>query len=403
MNTVQQAFGSNLAQELIQSYDGSNLVADSQQDLVGERYLAEQIRLIQEQQRTTSVLDKWGHLLYEGEKDYVSASKSQIPPLNLEEQNYTSSVTLERKHNQDQADYLHQLQKIQEQQKQQFFRQQQLQEQIDQQQLRHSQSQNLVHSNSYQRAASAASTMPTGYVHSQSGLNGRTLSDIKLSQLKANQLATAQYRAQYEAQMESMTKAEAIAHAYAQAQAEIASQNEAFQSEAYAQIQQEQEQQEFEEEEQQEQENFRISYSRQSVEQARSSQIGNKLKKSFSGQQQQATASTKLSSSNLKSITIDAYNSPQFREMLEQLTKPLTIAPEQVNYPPEWPSQDKISTSQKIWNLKLIFDLFIILDLLAEPIYIPAPNPIVIPAPNILHLQNYNEPNLRKNNFNESN
>lgn len=349
MNTVQQAFGSNLAQELIQSYDGSNLVADSQQDLVGERYLAEQIRLIQEQQRTTSVLDKWGHLLYEGEKDYISASKSEIPPLNLDEQNYTSSVTLERHQNQDQSDYLLQLQQIQEQQRQQLFRQQQLQEHIEQQQLRHSQSQNLVHSNSYQRAASAASTLPTGYIHSQSGLNGRTLSDIKLSQSKANQLATAQYRAQYEAQMEAMTKAEVIAQAYAQAQSEIANQNEAIQSETYAQIQQEQEQEQQEyEEEQQEQENLRMSYSRQSVEQAHNSQIGNKLKKSLSGQQQQATASTKFSNSNLKSITIDAYNSPQFREMLEQLTKPLTIAPEQVNYPPEWPSQDKISKLSKI-------------------------------------------------------
>jgi hypothetical protein len=30
----------------------------------------------------------------------------------------------------------------------------------------------------------------------------------------------------------------------------------------------------------------------------------------------------------------------------------------------------------------------IIIDLLAEPIYIPAPQPIVIPAPNIITLQN---------------
>lgn len=73
MNTVQQAFGSNLANELIKTYEGSNLVSDSQQDLVGDKYLAEQIRMIQEQQKTTSILDKWGHLLYEGERDYKSA------------------------------------------------------------------------------------------------------------------------------------------------------------------------------------------------------------------------------------------------------------------------------------------------------------------------------------------
>lgn len=73
LNTVQQAFGSNLANELIKTYEGSNLVSDSQQDLVGDKYLAEQIRMIQEQQKTTSILDKWGHLLYEGERDYKSS------------------------------------------------------------------------------------------------------------------------------------------------------------------------------------------------------------------------------------------------------------------------------------------------------------------------------------------
>jgi hypothetical protein len=69
LHAVQQAFGSNLAQELIKTYDGSNLTADSQQDLVGDRYLAKQIEIIQHQQKTSSILDKWSHLLYEGEKE----------------------------------------------------------------------------------------------------------------------------------------------------------------------------------------------------------------------------------------------------------------------------------------------------------------------------------------------
>ena len=43
-------------------------MSDSQQDLVGERYLAEQIKLIEQQQKNSSVLNKWSHLLYEGEK-----------------------------------------------------------------------------------------------------------------------------------------------------------------------------------------------------------------------------------------------------------------------------------------------------------------------------------------------
>lgn len=77
MNAVQQAFGSNLAQELIKTYDGSNLTADSQQDLVGDRYLAKQIEIIQHQQKTSSILDKWSHLLYEGEKDESSDTTSR--------------------------------------------------------------------------------------------------------------------------------------------------------------------------------------------------------------------------------------------------------------------------------------------------------------------------------------
>lgn len=78
LSTVQQAFGSNLANELIKTYEGSNLVSDSQQDLVGDKYLAEQIRMIQEQQKTTSILDKWGHLLYEGERDYKSSTSAGV-------------------------------------------------------------------------------------------------------------------------------------------------------------------------------------------------------------------------------------------------------------------------------------------------------------------------------------
>ncbi|CAF0784835.1 unnamed protein product [Brachionus calyciflorus] len=373
LNTVQQAFGSNLAQELIQSYDGSNLVADSQQDLVGERYLAEQIRLIQEQQRTTSVLDKWSHLLYEGERDYQSASKTEIPPLNLNEQYENRSVSnysllLEQQQAQQQAQYIQQLQQIQQQQRLQLIKQQQqLQEQSEQQKLRKSTSQNLA--SSYQRVASAAS-QSSGYVHSQSGLNGRTMSDLRLTQFKANELATAQYRAQYEAQLEAMTQAEVIAQAYAQAQAE---------AEAYAQARAHHHFQEQEHVEEQEQEpepepeqfqNLTRVLSRQSNNQV------NQLRKSSSlvqqqqqhEQERQQQVSPKFTSANLNQVTIDAYNSPEFREMLEQLTKPLTIPPEQVNYPPEWPSQEKIN-------------------LLAEPIYIPAPQPIVIPAPNILTLQ----------------
>lgn len=60
-------------------------------------------------------------------------------------------------------------------------------------------------------------------------------------------------------------------------------------------------------------------------------------------EQQPQSFLPQLSSNNLKSITLEAYNSPQFKAMLEQLSKPISVPPEQINYPPEWPSQDKIS------------------------------------------------------------
>ena len=62
------------------SYDGSTLVADSQQDLIGDKYLAEQIRQINEDNKNKSILDKWGHLLYKGEdeKNYTSAFDQPI-------------------------------------------------------------------------------------------------------------------------------------------------------------------------------------------------------------------------------------------------------------------------------------------------------------------------------------
>ena len=74
MQTVQAAFP-KVAQKIFNSYEGSNIIADSQQDLIGDRYLAEQIRQINEENKKKSILDKWSHLLYEGEdeKSYISS------------------------------------------------------------------------------------------------------------------------------------------------------------------------------------------------------------------------------------------------------------------------------------------------------------------------------------------
>jgi hypothetical protein len=70
LQAIKQAFGTNLTSKLLETYDGSQIVVDNQQDLIGERYIAEQIRAVNASK--TSVIDRYAHLLYEGEKDDTS-------------------------------------------------------------------------------------------------------------------------------------------------------------------------------------------------------------------------------------------------------------------------------------------------------------------------------------------
>ena len=49
-----------------------------------------------------------------------------------------------------------------------------------------------------------------------------------------------------------------------------------------------------------------------------------------------------LPNSDLKSVTIDSYNSPEFKAMLERILKPVTIPIEHTNMPPDWPTPEKI-------------------------------------------------------------
>jgi hypothetical protein len=142
-------------------------VSDSQQDLIGERYLAEQIRLIQEQQKTTSILDKWSHLLYEGEKDYRSQSEQPVPPLNVE--NLRS-----RNGSASQFSLIQQQQPVASQ-------------------IRLSQSGNLATSSSNQRLLTQVLSGGV-HSHSQSGLNSRTLSEIRIQEGLVQEPAAHEYR-----------------------------------------------------------------------------------------------------------------------------------------------------------------------------------------------------------------
>lgn len=59
----------NVAGQILNAYEGAQLMTDSKQDLVGEKYLAEQIKMVNEENKKKSILDKWSHLLYEGEDE----------------------------------------------------------------------------------------------------------------------------------------------------------------------------------------------------------------------------------------------------------------------------------------------------------------------------------------------
>lgn len=71
----------NVAGQILNSYEGAQLVTDSKQDLVGEKYLAEQIRMVNEENKKKSILDKWSHLLYEGEDErtYQTSATTTAP------------------------------------------------------------------------------------------------------------------------------------------------------------------------------------------------------------------------------------------------------------------------------------------------------------------------------------
>lgn len=375
LNAVHQAFGLNLAKELIKTYDGSNLVSDSQQDLIGERYLAEQIRLIQEQQKTTSILDKWSHLLYEGENP--SEQQIQHDDTTLADETTNSHYNIMQNH---------QIKKIK---------------------------------------TGASSPGGGGNTRLQSNQRylsqSRTLSEAHIQQNEGGCL-------DYDSQMRELAQLRAIEEARQMAKQAVSSvsTNSHFQKQ-YSNYEHEQSHHhhhfdQYHDETEPDQQSVMYQqvvdqqslYDQQSVanndeyqtmkqfeemnfnmpinsnadlndetQHIKSANSFRGSKSKFStvsggggnddddddgGGQQPNSYLPRLSSSHLNTVSIEDYNTPQFRNMLDQLMKPIILPPEHVNYPADWPSQDKIN-------------------LLAEPIYIPAPLPIVIPAPNIITLQ----------------
>ncbi len=70
------------SKKIIDTYDGSSIVTDTNQTLVGEEYYAKQIAEIKERNKT-SFLTKWNHLLYQGDETYVPSIATPLPHINF--------------------------------------------------------------------------------------------------------------------------------------------------------------------------------------------------------------------------------------------------------------------------------------------------------------------------------
>lgn len=70
----------NVADEILKTnYDGSDLIADNTQDLVGEKYLEQQIKKVNEENRKKSILDSYNYMLYEG--DHTRRLENKVYPI----------------------------------------------------------------------------------------------------------------------------------------------------------------------------------------------------------------------------------------------------------------------------------------------------------------------------------
>jgi len=223
-----------------------------QQDLIGERYLAEQIKLIEQQQKDNSVLKKWSHLLYEGEKCEVDG---KIGLTTVVESVKTSQVNMNNPNN-----------------------------------------------------MSAAET--------QEIIIDNILEMVRANESFQEKLEDEDYNAKVEAELQRAIEAA---------------------RKKSVQLLKEKSSNHIEETVRE----FRdaSSYRRSEV-----GFTGNYLRRSNSNQyaQQPAEYLPQLSSSNLNSVSLEAYNSPQFKLMLDQMMKPMEIPVEETILPGEWPSAEKI-------------------------------------------------------------
>jgi len=320
LTAIEQAFGKNLSSKLLTTYDGSAIRTDTQQDLIGEKYLEEQIKRAHDYQKKNSVVDRYSHLLYEGDKAYKSNSRDDIKA-------YAQSSSFAN------------LKPIQQQE---FV--------LQQSKLQPSSSNLFSSSSKLVPSSSRVGIQPQASQTNVQAPISKHASNAHLTTLQDQINALQQEKLALEREQQERI-------AYEQALREMAiKQNQIEREQLKQQIQ--------------------ALEAQQKKAATAAAAAPNASSSSFHRHSQ----SSKLNSSSsidahLKSVTIDAYNDPNFKALLDQISKPLNVPAEKIELPAQWPSDGS-------------------LEHLADPIIIPAPEPIVISAPDLIRItENYQNSN----------
>ena len=302
---------------MLTTYDGSAIVTDTQQDLIGEKYLEEQIKRAHDYQKKNSVIDRYSHLLYEGDKNYKSNSRDDIKA-------YAQSTSFASLKPVQQQEFVLSQTKLQPSSSNLF-----------------SSSSKLVPSSS--RVAVQPQVAQTVYQPqvAQTVYQGsKPESSTNLSSLQ-DQISALQN------EKIALERAQQERIAYEQALREMAiRQGQAEKDQLKRQIE------------------ALVAQQKASTSSftpaAGATTAANASSSSFNNHRQSSklNSSSSINAAHLKSVTIDAYNDPNFKALLDQISKPLNVPAEKIELPAQWPSDGSLG-KKKINFCMLILKILI--------------------------------------------
>ena len=311
---------------MLTTYDGSAIVTDTQQDLIGEKYLEEQIKRAHDYQKKNSVIDRYSHLLYEGDKNYKSNSRDDIKA-------YAQSTSFASLKPVQQQEFVLSQTKLQPSSSNLFSSSSKLVPSSSrvavQPQVAQTVYQPQVAQTVYQ--PQVAQTVYQGS-KPESSTNLSSLQD-QISALQNEKIAlerAQQERIAYEQALREM--------AIRQGQAEkdqLKRQIEALVAQQKASTS-----------------SFTPAAGATTAANASSSSFNNHRQSS------KLNSSSSINAAHLKSVTIDAYNDPNFKALLDQISKPLNVPAEKIELPAQWPSDGSLG-KKKINFCMLILKILI--------------------------------------------